>query len=231
MTPVRVVLLLLAVPAVLLGQEHDRGAPLFWISDCPFTTPIVPDAAVTCGFLEVPENRLDPTSRTIEIVVAIVEPEEPAPDPVLLLPGGPGGAPLPRWIDRFREWVPTDRTTIVFDPRGTGLSGGAMCPKLGVTYSEIAALDLSRDGARALQDGSQRACRNRLLRDGIDLNSYNSGTVAQDLVDLRKALGIEEWNIISVSYGVPFARETMRRDPAGIRSSVLALGPSPDLLL
>jgi pimeloyl-ACP methyl ester carboxylesterase len=177
----------------------------------------------------VPENRADPASRTIEIAFAMTTPANASPDPVLLLPGGPGGAPLPRFVERLREWVPADRTTIVFDPRGTGFSGGPLCPELGVTYSEIAGMDLSRLEARAVQDGAQRACRNRLLREGVDLGSYNSATVAQDLIDLRRALGIEKWNLVSVSYGVPFARETMRRDPDGVRSSVLALGPSPDL--
>lgn len=221
--------LLLAVPTTLFAQESRRVAPSFRVSECPFAATTLYDARLTCGFLSVPETRHDSATRTIEIAVAIIEPPGARPDPVVLIPGGPGGAPLPRFIERAREWVPSDRSLIVFDPRGTGFSGGAMCPELGVTYSEIAALDLSRSEAEALRDGAQRACRNRLLQEGIDLNAYNTESVAQDLLDLREALGIDRWNLLAVSYGVPFARETMRRDPEGVRSSVLALGSPPNL--
>lgn len=67
------------------------------------------------------------------------------------------------------------------------------------------------------------------MAEGMDVDAYNSTTVALDLRDLRIALRYETWNLVSASYGVPFARAAMRLDPAGTRSAVLGFGPSPDL--
>jgi hypothetical protein len=48
----------------------------------------------SCGYLTVPENRSDPKSRTIRILVARVKAisDKPRPDPIVFLAGGPGGA-------------------------------------------------------------------------------------------------------------------------------------------
>jgi pimeloyl-ACP methyl ester carboxylesterase len=44
---------------------------------------------------------------------------------------------------------------------------------------------------------------------------------AADIADLRKALGIKEWNVYGVSYGTNVAQVLLRDHPEGIRSMVL----------
>jgi pimeloyl-ACP methyl ester carboxylesterase len=211
------------------AQERAHGDPIphFETSECPFDTSRIDVEGLRCGYLTVPENREKDNGRTLRLAVAIAEPSGATGDPVVLLPGGPGGGPLPDWIAGIRRWIPDDRTLVVFDPRGTGYSGPVMCPELNETQSAIAALDLSIEEERLLRRGADLACRDALLRQGIDLGAYNSTTVALDLIDLRQALGYAQWNLMSASYGVPFARAAMRLDPEGIRSAVLAIGPGP----
>ena len=50
---------------------------------------------------------------------------------------------------------------------------------------------------------------------------YASADVARDLRDLRRALGIEQWNVIGLSAGGEATLELMRLDPQGIRSVIL----------
>ncbi|HUE77673.1 MAG TPA: alpha/beta fold hydrolase [Longimicrobiales bacterium] len=221
----------LIAPGLLVAQEAgpSASASQFEWAPCPFDTTSIDAAGLRCGYLVVPEHRGQKDARSVRVAVAVWTPANAAPDPVVLLPGGPGGAPLPRFIQRFRQWVPPDRAVIVFDPRGTGYSGGPMCPELGDTYSDIAALDVPAATASSLRLGAQLTCRNRLLREEIDLGGYNSTSVALDLRDLRKALGYRQWNLVGASYGVPFGRAAMRVDEQGVRSAVLGFGPGPDL--
>jgi pimeloyl-ACP methyl ester carboxylesterase len=59
------------------------------------------------------------------------------------------------------------------------------------------------------------------VSEGFDLAGYNSVANAEDLADLRLALGYSEWNLYSISYGTRTALETLRGFPQGIRSVIL----------
>src|SRR5690606_29422339 len=64
--------------------------------------PLMPRDNVECGDLIVPENRANPDGRTIRLHVAIfrARTDNPAPDPVIHLGGGPGAALLDDAVDR-----------------------------------------------------------------------------------------------------------------------------------
>jgi pimeloyl-ACP methyl ester carboxylesterase len=219
----------LALSTTAYAQDEPNAAPRFEWGECPFDASTLDEEDLRCGYLTVPEDRSENGGRMLRLAVAVAGVPGATEDPVVLLPGGPGSPALPRWITRIRRFIPPDRALVVFDPRGTGYSGPVMCLELNETGSAIAALDLTTAEAALVKRGAYLACRDGLLRQGIDLGAYNSTTVALDLKDLREALGYERWNIMSGSYGVPFARAAMRADPDGIRSAVLAIGPGPDL--
>ena len=42
-------------------------------------------------------------------------------------------------------------------------------------------------------------CYNRLVGEGIDLSAYNLEEMAADVEDLRRALGVNEWNLMTSS--------------------------------
>ena len=181
---------------------------------------------VQCGNLVVPENRSDPDSRMIELHVMVfgTSSREPAPDPLLYLAGGPGSSivetslyQLPLFL-RFLE----ERDVIVFDQRGVGASEPVLdCPEDTKVVFETLNQHLTDEEQKALHVEAMRTCRERLVEEGVDLTGYNTAENAADVRDLRKAMGIPEWNLYGVSYGTRLALATMRDYPAGIRSVIL----------
>jgi pimeloyl-ACP methyl ester carboxylesterase len=66
-----------------------------------------------------------------------------------------------------------------------------------------------------------KACHDRLVGQGIDLSAYNTGENSADFADLRKVMGIAEWNVYGLSYGTDLALSLMRDHPEGIRSVII----------
>ena len=57
--------------------------------------------------------------------------------------------------------------------------------------------------------------------EGIDFSSYQIRGIAEDIVDLRIALGIDKWNLYGVTFGSRIALELIAIDEAAINSVVL----------
>jgi pimeloyl-ACP methyl ester carboxylesterase len=57
--------------------------------------------------------------------------------------------------------------------------------------------------------------------EGLDLSTYDSHDIADDVDDLRRSLGLDQMNLLGVSYGTRIALEVMRRHADGVRAVVL----------
>jgi pimeloyl-ACP methyl ester carboxylesterase len=232
---IRGVVVGLASAAVMSGAFADvaSGSTGFVPAPCPKK----PFAAASlqrtrCGFLDVPENRNKATSRDIRLLVAIVPAKSrtPAPDPTVYLAGGPGSAAIqvaPLLVDTgFNR----DRDLIILEQRGTlGSEPALTCP--GVDRFNARAVGLVHDAPSTERRhvAATRACRKRLLAKGADLAGYNTTQNAADIADLRKALGIAQWDVFGVSYGTDLALSYMRDYPQGIRSVTLASVDPPSV--
>jgi pimeloyl-ACP methyl ester carboxylesterase len=200
--------------------------PRFESAACPFEG--ADDRAdVQCGFLFVRENRALPDGRVLRLSVAVLKSsaENPQADPLVFLSGGPGDASVkhtirrlgsPFWA-RYRE----ARDLIFFDQRGTGFSDPEFCPEMSFALSTATFRGLSAADRKTFVVAAVAACREKVRAQGIDLAFYNSSVSAQDLDDLRRALGYEQWNLFGVSYGTRLALTAMRETPAGIRSAII----------
>jgi len=162
-----------------------------------------------CGRLKVPENYDDPKGRTIEIAFMVVKAQKniDPEHPVLFLNGGPGQTSL-----YFAETLVTnsliydvvvDRDWVFFDQRGTGRS----TPRLYCPDEKDNPFDLKK-------------CRDDLIKQGIDLSQYNSARIATDMEELRKALGVNQWNLWGISYGSRLALTMARYFPSSVHSIV-----------
>ncbi len=211
-------------PATAEATPEVIDAP-FVEAECQFFEP--PGVEVSCGYLNVPEDRSDPDSPMIRLHVAVFPSNNPnpAPDPVVYLEGGPGGNPLEIVALVFDDWFADlldERDVIIFDQRGTGLSEPVLdCPEETALGYDILDDDLGRDEVSERSVEAALACRNRLRAEGVNLAAYTSAENAADLADLRVALGYDEWNLYGISYGTRLALTTIRDFPEGIRSVTL----------
>jgi len=171
--------------------------------------------AIQCGTMRVLEKRDQPDSGEVELQVMILRStaEDPQPDPIVYLEGGPGGSAtvnLESWIDPVTPLL-DERDVILVDQRGTGFSTPSLaCDE---EFSDATLFDTS---ASVLGE-----CIARLDALGVDRSAYTTFENAADLEELREALGLETWNLYGVSYGTRLAMASMAVDPDGIRSVVL----------
>ena len=146
---------------------------------------------------------------------------DPAPDPVFFLNGGPGGAivaALPNMLSAF-DPILAVRDVVFFDQRGAGWSQPALvCPE---TAGAVIAGLQGRKFTQAESLAPYLACRDRLQREGVYLEAYNTAENAADVEDLRHVLGYAQINLFGVSYGTMLAQVMMRDYADHIRSAVL----------
>ena len=176
------------------------------------------------GRLVVPENRRNPAGSLIELAFVRFKStaKNPGP-PIVYLAGGPGGSGIDTArFSRFPLFMAMREVgdVIAFDQRATGLSR----PSLDCTESLGYPLDKPGDPQEIVRLYQQRArsCTASLKAKGIDLSGYNTNESADDLEDLRKALGVEKISLWSISYGTHLALATIRRHEQSIHRVILA---------
>lgn len=176
------------------------------------------------GRLVVPENRKNPASRLIELAFVRFKSTSKNPGPpIVYLAGGPGGSGIATARgSRFPLFMAMREVgdVIAFDQRATGFSS----PSLGCTETLDYPLDKpgSREEFLQLYKERSRACAERLKSQGVDLAGYNTNENADDLEDLRKAIGAEKLSLWSISYGTHLALATIRRHEKSIHKVILA---------
>jgi len=192
-------------------------------ADCPFTPPA---GHIECGWLVVPESRSRPNGKTVRLNVVVVRAATPtSAPPTVFISGGPGQAGAPR---NYRPTlIARARDVIYYDQRATGRSQPALCPEFDAGYAD----NRNRNTDQARIEGEKQLiqrCVESLRTQGIDAEAYNTSTSAQDLADLRRALGYERWILHGGSYGTRLAQETMRADPLGVHAAILIAPVPPD---
>ncbi|MEO8847122.1 MAG: alpha/beta fold hydrolase [Casimicrobiaceae bacterium] len=206
---------LLAAALASAGCADTRApARTLTLADCH-----LPKLAQTlsCGTLEVPENRAMPAGRKLALSVIVLPANtlSPKPDPLFVLAGGPGQAASS--IADFAATLSDVRTTrdiVLVDQRGTGRSAPLDCAAFRRDAGLAAALEADPRPRAA-------ACAAELMRRGVDLTQYTTTTFIADLEDVRRALAYPRINLWGGSYGTRVAQEYVRRHADVIRSVVL----------
>jgi pimeloyl-ACP methyl ester carboxylesterase len=218
----------LTAPAAAGGP--DAPEPTYRTIDCGFK---MTGIELTCGFVEVPENRSKPGDRSIPVhfVHARATGDAPQPDPIFFLGGGPGqdstseAGPM-IWRNRARLEL---RDLVVVDQRGTGRSNPLDCfdHRTGDGVEAVLALF---SGGFFDADG-YRLCVKELA-DKADLTQYTTTASVEDVEAIRRALGYPKINLMGGSYGTRWALEYMRRRPGSLRGAVLlGVAPPSELLV
>lgn len=184
------------------------------------------------GRFTVLEDRAKPQGRRIELVFGRFKSTAARPGaPIVYLDGGPGGsgigiARVPEYYRLF-DAMRAVGDVLLLSQRGTGFSaprltcrgdGTAMPPDLLLSFDRM---------AQVLAPAAV-ACAAELRAKGIDLSAYNTNASADDLEDLRVALGVPKISLLGFSYGTHLALAAVRRHPSSLDRVVLAGTEGPD---
>lgn len=186
----------------------------------------IPDGVkAECGNLFVKENRRKADSRIIKLPIIIIKSTatNPAADPVLYTAGGPGAGSLGR-ARGAANLVPftKERDFIIFEQRGTQYAEpNLQCPEVNEAIHKNREQNLNAKEALRKEVQAAKLCRDRLIRQGVDLAAYDSASSAADIEDLRRVLGIRHLNLYGISYSTRLMLNYIREYPENVRSVIL----------
>jgi pimeloyl-ACP methyl ester carboxylesterase len=227
-TPVAAVTLSDPSSAPPVSSTVEPPVPAFLAGACP--DPVVPGlttgtlpADTRCGTLTVPAVRNGGSGATVTIAAAVRPASAPAPGavPLVFLAGGPGESAMVYAANR-PDAFPTDRDVVFVEQRGALHAEPFLsCP--GVEAFTVAAISLASADPTALQQrqAAVQECRAALAATGLDPAAFSTTESALDVRDLRRTLGVAQWDVSGVSYGGSLARAVARVDPEGVRALVL----------
>ena len=176
--------------------------------------------AAWCADFPVPENRADPHSRMITLKLAVLRSgaQVASSDMLAFLVGGPGQAATDSasQIASMLKPLLAHRDVLLLDQRGTGGSNALSCKAAddAMTPGDEAAFDPAKMRNAAAECLKQ-------LAGHADPRYYTTTIAAQDLEDVRKALGAPQFDLLGVSYGTRMAQQYLMRYPDAVRSVVL----------
>jgi len=178
-----------------------------------------------CGALEVFEDRDTASGRKIQLKIVVLPAlgNEPKPDPLFFLAGGPGGgaAEMAAGVKPAFARIQSDRDIVLVDQRGTGASNPLNCE-----LDEDSLEDLSKADEMPLE--KFRAC---LEGYDADAKLYTTSIAMDDLDDVRQFLGYGAINIYGGSYGTRAALVYLRRHAGHVRTIVLDGVAPPNMRL
>ena len=224
--------LAIAISSLILVNVTAARAATFQAAPCPFHR----SQGATCGYLVTPLRHALPHGKTIKVAVAIYAPAGGVlhSDPVFFLGGGPGYPTLGSSDGLHALKIgATGRTVVELDQRGLAHS----IPRLGcteLTRLQFKQPDIALAGSveeavlnyapgapleRAL--AAAKTCRAQLTSQGVDVTAFNSEESADDIEDLRKALGYDQIDLFGTSYGTRLALVVLRRHPEHVRAAIL----------
>ncbi len=221
-----VLLLPMLTAGSLAAQTAVSSEPLpeLALTPCPddAVAPPLAGQEVLCGTLEVYENRRAQSGRKIGLHVMVrpasVEATRP---PVFWLAGGPG---VPATLEgaafsQLSAAILQHRDLVLVDVRGIGRSNGLECEPSGPknrVQSFLYYLLPHAEAKRCVEALAERA----------DLTQYTTSYAADDLDDVRRALGYEKLALAGASYGTRLGLEILRRHADKVELAML-LGVAP----
>ncbi len=186
--------------------------------------------AARCGTFTVFEDRKSASGRTLELPVVVLPAKHPMHRAVFWNPGGPGAsatqaAPFiaagetAEELTQLREHY----DIVLVDNRGIGGARPQQCDTAPAEHPEYYFLQL-------WPDALLKSCRERLAADA-NLSLYTSSSAADDLDDIRAALGYPKVVLDGDSYGTFFYLVYMRQHPEHVESAILDGVAPPGLLI
>lgn len=205
--------------------------------DCKtFDVPAAVAAQSDCGYVTVPEQHDQPQGRTIQLGVVRTRStsKTPAPDPLFVEQGGPGGTTIGVFVDQALPQFPElkallkSRDLIFMEERGTQYAKPFLsCPEVNARNIAVA-----KGETDPTDPGWIKACHDRFKAQGINPNAFNTRENAADVYFVAQTLGYPQFNFYGVSYGTLLGQYVMAqadKHPAKLRSVILDGVIRPDI--
>lgn len=230
--PLLLLLLTLWPPTAPRAQAQDPAPIGVYVStpcvmDLPETA--IEGRDIVCGYINVPDYHDRPSANTIRLPVAILPSTSlaPAPDPLFMAQGGPGGSTLSYFVSVLagsevgRDFL-AERDIVLIEQRGTRYAEpNLFCEELDALAYDTLFRQIDAASYDDLTVAALDACHTRLTDAGIDLSAYNSLQNAHDMNTARQALGYDTINFYGVSYGTMLVQHYMRLYPDTLRAVVV----------
>ncbi|WP_317931795.1 alpha/beta fold hydrolase [Halioxenophilus sp. WMMB6] len=185
----------------------------------------------SCYFMTVYEVPGDPHSQLIRFPVIRFHAKGGDKNPVLDLGGGGPGFPAGLDSDSFNRYhwysykqlsLDIGRDLYLMDPRGVGMAEPRLyCQEFIDLAPKLLSEPYTRTQEMSATLASEQLCRDRWRAAGHQVGAYHSLSVAQDVEQLRQALGVAQWNFVSVSYATRYALTYAREFPGNVEAMVL----------
>lgn len=213
------------------AESASRKAGQVVLEAATLTTPETGTVKFELGTLYVPENRSDPKSRLIGVGFARFRASKPtSAPPTFHLPGGPGtsfltqlkqdspqlGQRLKR-IDQYRGIS----DAVFVDQRGFSERGDVLRFRHRTPGEPLDQPDSLARSTAAFKEMTQAAVA-EYARKGIDLRGYTVKECADDVNDLRQALGYERISLVGTSFGSQWSFAILRRHPDVVARALLS---------
>lgn len=208
------------------SAQTPAPSPAWSDADCTEFKITSPAAGMKCGYVTVPLLHEQPTGPTIQLAVVVLPATDAdrQPDPLFMAQGGPGGSTIQTYADYLQSSPQSrpvsNRDIVLWDQRGTLFSKPALlCPEVDVAGLREAMADSNPPDPSAPDPTD--VCGARLAAQDGDLSAFNSAENADDIDDVRRALGYDKINFYGVSYGTELGQFVMRQHPEILNSVVL----------
>jgi pimeloyl-ACP methyl ester carboxylesterase len=176
-----------------------------------------------CGKYDVFENRQSQQGRKIALNIMLLPAttDKPAVDPFFAFAGGPGQSATEAYagVAGYVAKVRQQRDVLLVDQRGTGQSNPLQCRLKGGSDPQAIIGD-------AFSLDKIRECRAEMDKKA-DLTQYTTSIFADDMDELRQAMGYEKINVFGGSYGTKSGLVYLRRHGDHVRTLTLEAVATP----
>src|SRR5262245_31641345 len=182
--------------------------------------------------MTVAECRAQPGATVTVAALLLPTTAEPPGNPAAFRMGGPGipgtaMAPVPPYFTLFQRLRGLG-DVLILDQRGIGRSEPNLdCPLRGPLPPDVF---VSTDKLVSFLGGELAACAASWRERGVEPLSYDTIESADDMDDLRRALGMEKLDLLAFSYGTRLALAFVQRHGAHVGSVVLQGVNGPGLV-
>ncbi|WBQ04389.1 alpha/beta hydrolase [Kribbella sp. CA-293567] len=177
--------------------------------------PALPTAR--CGVLKLPLDRSRPEKGSTAVAFALVprtDLSKPGLGTIVPNPGGPGASVIDLSGELFGQAFAAlgdRRDLLLIDPRGVGRSGPITCPALATADRLFSGLQRQRQLIGE--------CGRQL---GKRVGDYGTAAFADDIDAVRARLGVDQLDLVGVSYSTYLMPVYAHRHPKHVRTVTLA---------